>query len=87
MSESLWLCDYDMVAEPASRRVTFYRSRKRIIASALKQDPALRVVHSSLSVIITTSRPLANTIAQIAKAFGARASHVYQIGSFELMEE
>jgi hypothetical protein len=79
MSE-YFLVDYDLPAEPLSRRSSFYAARKRLFKRAVKTDAGLAIVHSTQSVIITSNAWLASELSLLAKLYDARATHVYRLG-------
>jgi hypothetical protein len=54
-----------------------------MIVKTIRDDPHTSILFSSQSVIVTSSKLLAERINDLAMRFGASASHVYELGSVE----
>jgi len=63
--------------------IGIYRARKRMIQRTIRDDPHTSILFSSQSVIVTSSKLLAERINDLALRFGAGAAHVYELGSVE----
>lgn len=72
MSERIvWIVEYDIPVEPASKRRAFYRAvHKELEAKKIKWKWTGR------SVIVTPKKELAQTIHELAKQYGK--SHLYK---------
>ena len=71
----MWLVDYDLPKKPAYNRVKFHRYLKKV----LEKLNGEHIKYSSMSVVITTSRELAEEIHELAKKFNATRTGVYEI--------
>jgi hypothetical protein len=49
----------------------------------MRDDPHKSILHTSISVIVTSSKLLAERINNLAMKYGASASHVYMLGDVE----
>jgi len=70
-----WLVDWDIPLEPHSNRRRFYRRLKK----ALDELNGDKILYSSMSVVVTSSRKLAEAIYAEAEAHNARNASVYHI--------
>jgi hypothetical protein len=70
---------YTIGAYACHRHLGFYRGERR----AIRDDPHTSILFSSQSVIVTSSKLLAERINDLAMKYGASASHVYELGSVE----
>jgi len=70
-----WLVDWDIPLEPHSNRRHFYRALKK----ALDELNGDKILYSSMSVVVTSSKKLANRIYAEAEAHRARKASVYHI--------
>ncbi|MBU7013088.1 MAG: hypothetical protein HXS46_20600 [Theionarchaea archaeon] len=68
MGNKVYIVDYDIPEEPAKKRVQFYRDLKKI--SVLKCD------YSTLSVIRTSEKEVAEAVWLLVMAHGGNA-HMY----------
>jgi len=70
-----WLVDWDLPKTPTRHRVKFHRHLKKV----LQELNHGTIKYSSMSVVITESRELADAIHRLAKENNARRTAVYAI--------
>jgi hypothetical protein len=81
--EKNWIVDYDLPKFPAARRVQFYRIKNRLIKDAMTQNCEIRILLSSMSVLLTNSQGLARNISALAQYFAASSTHVYELDGLQ----
>ena len=87
--ERNYLVDYDIPARPGyeSPRVTFYHTKKKLMAEAMRQDNSIRVLFSSYSVLVCNNASLARDLSKLAREFEASSTHCYELGGLEEIQE
>ena len=68
MGNRVYIVDYDIPANPARKRVQFYRDLKKLDSSSLD--------YSTLSVFCTSDKMIAHAVYLLVKAHGG-CGHVY----------
>jgi hypothetical protein len=85
--EKSWVVDYDLPKFPVARRVAFYRIKRRLIKDATAQNSEVRILLSSMSVLLTNSEGLARNVSALAQDFAATETHVYAVDSMQEIQE
>lgn len=68
----MWIVDYDIPQNPASRRRQFYRRRQRVCAAQHGH-----IAYSTNSVLLCRTKALAVAVHDLANEYGK--SHLYRV--------